>query len=62
MADEWLKVFIDVYYQTIFKEKNSWDMDFNNNYVKLKIMEQTIEHFKQSLISETYNYEGFKIK
>ena len=62
MSDEWLKVFIDAYYQTIFKEKNLWDMDFNNNYVKLKIIEQTIEDFKQTLVSETYNYEGFKIR
>ena len=59
--DDGLKIFLNAYYQTIFKEKSS-DISFGNNFIKLKMIEKNLEQFKQSLFQETYQYEGFKIK
>jgi len=62
MLDEWLRIFLESYYNTIFKEKWSWELSYMNDFVKLKVIEKNLEEFKQSLVKETHNYEGFKIK
>lgn len=60
MTDEWLHIFIWEYYKTVFKEKD--EQSFENQFVKLKIIEKEIEKFKQTLVKELWYYEGFKIK
>ncbi len=62
LLDDGLKIFIQEYYKVIFKEKWSDEIPFENDFLKLKIIEKNLEIFKQSLVKETYDYEGFKIK
>ena len=62
LTDEWLKKFIWEYYRVIFKEKWTNSIPFENDFMKLKIIEKNLESFKQSLVKDTHDYEGFKIK
>ena len=62
LLDDGLKIFIEEYYKIIFKEKGSNEIPFENDFIKLKIIEKDFEIFKQSLVKETHDYEGFKIK
>lgn len=62
LCEEGLKLFLEEYYKVMFKQKGSWEIPFENDFIKLKIIEKTLEAFKQSLVKKTYTYEGFKIK
>lgn len=35
---------------------------YENDFIKIKLIEKTIEVFKKSLFKESHDYEGFKIK
>jgi CRISPR-associated protein Cas1 len=61
-TDDGLKIFIQTYYDTIFKQRGSSEVVYENDFIKIKIIEKNIEIFKQSLVKKTYDYEGFKIK
>lgn len=62
LGDEGLKVVLEEYYKVIFKQKGISEIPYENDFIKLKIIEKTLESFKQSLVKQTHNYEGFKIK
>ncbi len=60
MTDDGLKIFLNEYYRLMFKEKDNWNMD--TEFIKLKIIEKNIEQLKQSLVTWSYQYEGFTLK
>jgi CRISPR/Cas system-associated endonuclease Cas1 len=62
LSDEGIKIFLSEYYKVIFKERGSAEIPYENDFLKLKIIEKNLEVFKQSLVKETFDYEGFKIK
>ena len=60
LSDEWLRIFIDQYYKTVFKSKES-DIA-GKEFIKLKMIEKNLESLKSSLVQKTWDYEGFIIK
>jgi CRISPR/Cas system-associated endonuclease Cas1 len=62
LLDEGIKIFLEEYYRVIFKERGTGEIPYENDFLKLKIIEKNLETFKQSLVKETFDYEGFKIK
>lgn len=62
LMDEGLKTVLAEYYRVIFKQKGTGAIPYENDFIKLKIIEKHLETFKQSLSKKTYEYEGFKIK
>jgi len=60
LTDDWLKLFIEEYYKTMFRSKESFSPWVE--FIKLKMIEKNLELFKSSLVNQTRNYEGFTIK
>lgn len=60
LTDDGLRLFIDQYYKTVFKQKE-W-VSAGVEFIKLKMVEKNMEKFKASLVQKSRDYEGFTIK
>ncbi len=62
LTEDWLRKFIQSYYQFVFK-KSTYDNVFDGSkWIKLKYVEKTLEEFKKSLIDKSFVYKGFLLK
>jgi len=60
LTDDGLRLYIDQYYKTVFKSKEA-DIAWTE-FIKLKMIEKSLEKFKASLVKKIWDYEGFTIK
>lgn len=59
-SQDWLAIYLEQYYATMFREKEH-DIA-GKEMIKLKILEKTLEQFKQSISKQSHDYPGFLIK
>jgi hypothetical protein len=57
-----LRKFISEYHKAVFKKVNDDSLMVWDDWVKLKLIEKTLEEFKKSIIEPDFEYKWFMLK